>query len=165
MIGACLPTMRPLITHSVAAITSHTKSSGSKTKTTSSGSGGAVSSPRSPFWNPPPPFAPYQSLDGRMKENDVEEGGRNAYPLKPLQVPTETTNSYPIRASSLNKGWDRPPHPVTKSEKFKLERQIAPLPRSPEPTYTPSLPAPERTRRVSSKATHPVPPSTPENIG
>ena len=157
--------MRPLITHSVAVVTSLTKSSSSKTKTTSSGSGGAVSSPRSPFWNPPAPFAPYQSLNERVKENDVEKGGRNAYPLKPLQAVTDTTDPYPIRASSLNRGWDRPPHPVMKSERFKLERQIAPLPVSPEPTYAPSLPTPERIRRASSNVTRPVPPSTPENKG
>ena len=78
IVGACLPTMRPLITKSVAAVTSHSKSS--KSKTASSGSGGAVSTPRSPFWNPPAPCAPYRSLYDRAEENDLENGGRDTYP-------------------------------------------------------------------------------------
>lgn len=158
IIGACLPTMRPLITRSVAVVTSHTKSSASKTKT-SSGSGGAVSSPRSPFWNLPGLCALYQSLNGRVEENDVEKGGRNAYPLKPLQAFAKTTDPYPKRISSLNGGWDRSPHPVVKSERFQLERQIALLPLTPEPIYLSSPSAPERIRRATSKT---APLSTPK---
>lgn len=164
IIGACLPTMRPLITRSVAVVTSHNKSSNSKMKTTSSGSGGAVSSLRSPSGNQHAPYAPYQSLAERAAENDVEKGGRNAYPLKPLPVYSDTRGPYPKRSSSVNRGWDRSPHPVVKSERFKFETQIAPLPHSPERTYSPPLPAPERIRRTSSKTTRPVPPSTPEAI-
>lgn len=164
IIGACLPTMRPLITRSVAVVTSHTKSSASKTKT-SSGSGGAVSSPRSPFWNLPGLCALYQSLNGRVEENDVEKCGRNAYPLKPLQAFANTTDPYPKRISSLNGGWDRSPHPVVKSERFQLERQIAPLPLTPEPIYLSSPSAPERIRRAISKTARLVPLSTPKDIG
>lgn len=160
IIGACLPTMRPLISRSVAVVTSHTQSSNSKTKTTSSGSAGAVSSPRLPFGNPPASYAPYQSLDERAEENDVEKGVRNAYPLKPLQAFVDTRGSYPKRSSSM-----RSPHPVVKSERFNFEKQIAPLPLSPERTHPPPVPAPERIRRTSSKITRPVPPSTPEAIG
>ena len=163
IVGACLPTMRPLITKSVAAVTSHTKSS--KSKTASSGSGGAVSSQRSRFWNPPAPCAPYRSLYNRAEGNDLENGARDTHPLKPLQAfATDTANPYPKRTSSMNGGWNHSPHPVLKSERFKLERQIAPLPQSPERTYTSSPPAPETIRRASSKTAHPVPPSTPENI-
>lgn len=163
IIGACLPTMRPLISKSVAAVTSHTKSS--KSKTTSSGSGGAVSSPRSPFWNPPAPCAPYRSLYDRAEENDLENGARDTYPLKPLQAfGAETENPYPKRTSSMNGGWHHSPHPVLKSERFQLERQIAPLPHSPERAYTSSPPVAERIRRASSKTAPSVPPSTPENM-
>ena len=154
--------MRPLITKSVAVVTNHTKTSASKSKTASSGSGGAVNSPRSPFWNPPAPCARYRSLYDRAEENDLENGDRDVYPLKPLQA--FAADSADLYSERTNGGWDRSPHPVLKSERFKLERQIAPLPRSPERTYTSSPPASERIRRVSSKTAHPVPPSTPENI-
>lgn len=154
--------MRPLITKSVAVVTYHTKSSDSKPKTASSGSDGAVNGPRSPLWNPPAPCAPYWGFYDRAEENDLENGGRYVYPLKPLQAfAVDSAEPYLERT---NEGWDRSPHPVLKSERFKLERQIAPLPHSPELTYTSSAPAPERIRRASSKTTHPVPPSTPENI-
>ena len=164
IIGACLPTMRPLITRSRAVITSHPKSSNSKTKTSSSGSGGVVSSPRSPFGNQHTPYTPYQSLDERAEENDIEKDGQNAFPLKPLPLFADTRAQYPKRNSSLNRGWDRSPHPVVKSERLNFERQIAPLPHSPERKYPPQLPAPERIRRMSAMTSRPVPPSTPEAL-
>ena len=148
IIGACLPTMRPLITRSVAVVTSHAKSSGSKTKITSSGSGGAVSSPRAPFWNPPAPCAPYQSLDAGAKMKDIERGGRDAYPLKSLPgIAGNDGNAYPKRVSSLMKTeLDRSPHPVIKSERFKSERQIAPLPSPSEQAHPSPSAVPERIR-------------------
>lgn len=162
IIGACLPTMRPLITHSVTVVTSRTKSS--KLKTTSSGSGGAVSTPRPPFQNPLAQFASYQSLGDRAEENDLEEGGRDAYPLKPLRAFADSANPHPRKISPMNKAWDHSSHPVMNSEGFKLERQIAPLRLSPDRTYTSSPPAPERIQRAPFETTGLVPPSTPNNI-
>ena len=76
VIAACLPTMRPLLTHAKAR-TSHTKSTSTKSsKDIKSASSGSKGGPLSPIWGPPPPSsprkAPYQSLD--EYDTDLENG-------------------------------------------------------------------------------------------
>ncbi len=76
VIAACLPTMRPLLTHAKAH-TSHAKSTSTKSsRDIKSASSGSKGGPLSPMWSPPPPSsprnAPYQSLDEDFP--DLENG-------------------------------------------------------------------------------------------
>ncbi len=128
VIAACLPTMRPLLTHAKAH-TSHANSTSTKSsKDIKSASSGSKEGPLSPMWSPPPPSsprnAPYQSLDEDFP--DLEKGDSsfemNKWPQTRQNARFESHEIYANSSPAF--GQDRPFHSTLKSERFGKEKPI-----------------------------------------
>ena len=135
VIAACLPTMRPILSHA-KTYTSHTRSTSTKSsKDIKSASSGGKGGPLSPVWGPPPSSprkAPYHSLDEYYP--DVENG----YSSFEMTVSPQTRHharfgSHETYANPWTDfGQDRPFHSILRPERLGTEKPAVSLP---EPRY------------------------------